>query len=74
MPSAAVPTCVSQRGPVNASSSPYQGKDARRYPSTARLPSDLNVLPGTGPTLAPTRPVVSICPAASSICSNRGRG
>ncbi len=30
VPSAAVPTCISQRGPVNASSSPYQGKAAFR--------------------------------------------
>ena len=30
MPSAAAPTSISQRGPVNASSSPYQGKAAFR--------------------------------------------
>lgn len=30
VPSAAVPTCISQRGPVKASSSPYQGKVAPR--------------------------------------------
>lgn len=29
-PSAAVPTCISQRGPVNASSRPYHGKGASR--------------------------------------------
>lgn len=30
VPSAAVPTCISQRGPVKASSSPYQGNGACR--------------------------------------------
>ena len=30
VPSAEVPTCISHRGPVNASSRPYQGKGASR--------------------------------------------
>ena len=78
VPSAAVPTCISQRGPVNASSRPYHGK--------ARQQIAVDRAPGRGPGRPPRRRlrasdssspcartpprsarlVVSICAAASS--------